>query len=307
MKQSQCSKKIQNIMSRHTMVRAVCLFVFLCILVYSTKQIIGITSIGTRSTAQWNRAIQGENSLAITQTHAIAARNYLESGAGQGLWDKVFFLGDSITFGMQAKRSADEPVTATYTQQFVNALHIPQYTVNAVGGSCFCRNGVEWFYGRKEEFPDTADAVFIQGGFNDIFSSSIFKLGTISEEGTIAGDVEILFDYIDKKYTDADVFVIIPYNVDVENIDGINVNSDYFQKVLQAIREIALSHNYYVIDLAQSGFFDLRDKTCLDSFLSDTVYPNDTGYKVLGDMIAAEAVRLRLKSADGMEGYTNAE
>ena len=123
-------------MSRHTMVRAVCLFVFLCILVYSTKQIIGITSIGTRSTAQWNRAIQGENSLAITQTHAIAARNYLESGAGQGLWDKVFFLGDSITFGMQAKRSADEPVTATYTQQFVNALHIPQYTVNATVPAC---------------------------------------------------------------------------------------------------------------------------------------------------------------------------
>lgn len=258
---------------------------------------------GYRDTLQWERVITGENSKEITDKHHEAAKKYIEKKKKECFWENAFFIGDSVTYGTVSENGDARIAKVTYPQQVCENLSIDSFEANGVGGSSFCIRGMEWFLGREKDFPEKADVIFVLGGYNDAFNPTNCIPGDADTPGTVTGDIELLFDCFDEKYPDADVFVIIPYKIIVGDVVWKLANQENLEKINGIVRERASAHGYYIIDLYDSGFLDITDGTCREDYYSDSIHLSDAGYKLLGDMIVAEALRLKTGSWDGREGY----
>ena len=68
------------------------------------------------------------------------------------------------------------------------------------------------------------------------------------------------------------------------NFNGIPTLDDY----MNPIRIMAQQNGYPVIDLYSTGFMDTHDANTAENFLADEIHPNDAGYRILGEHIAAE-------------------
>lgn len=255
------------------------------------------------STMEWQRNIEGDTNYEITMKHYYAARNYLATGIGDRLWENAFFLGDSVTESVVG--DSLNLLGTTYPATVAEVLNIGTYEVNAIGGSGFSSHGGSPFYGRREEFPETADVVFVMGGINDsfLYNTGEIELGTPQDGQGLAGEIEQVYSYIDERYPDADVFAVIPYNLMLDWPLGRIARQECLYETYDLIRQMAESHGYYIIDLSECGFLELTDQTCKAPFYSGGVHPNGYGFRMLGEMIAADAVRLRTGSENGLEGY----
>ena len=70
------------------------------------------------------------------------------------------------------------------------------------------------------------------------------------------------------------------------NFNGIPTLNDY----MEPQRMLAAQYDYPVIDLYATGFMDAHDAQTAEQFLADSIHPNDAGYRILGEHIAAEIV-----------------
>lgn len=258
-----------------------------------------------QSTTEWERDIKGATGYETTLKQFYAARNYLETGIGDGLWENAFFLGDSVTRSVVG--DSLNPLRFTYPETVAEILNLKNYEVNAVGGSGFSYEGTEPFYERREQFPETADVVFVMGGINDSFLYNVgaIELGTVEQLDGLAGEIEKVYNLLDEKYPKADIFAVIPYNLMLDWPLGGVARQECLYETYDIIRQMATRHGYYIIDLSENEFLDLSDQTCAVPFYSGGVHPNGYGFYMLGEVIAAEAVRIRTGSEDGMEGFEN--
>ena len=260
-----------------------------------------------KSTDEWKREITGENSLKVTECHYQAAKAYLETIGDFIFWKNAFFLGDSLTYGMQKGLTINDSITISYPQVLAEACNIENININAQCGTTFSTAIPNGYYARRDDFPETADAVFVMGGINDVLNSIYCKFGDADTPGTSLGDAKLLFDYLNEKYPEADIFYVVPYLMDIDGYFGLTVDNTDELELMTALQKMAEDHEFYIIDLHGCGFLDTLDKSCVDAIILDGFHPNDIGYKMMGTMIGAEAIRLKTRSLDGMEGYNTNE
>lgn len=218
-------------------------------------------------------------------------------------WDNVLFIGDSITAAVSG--NPDNFLINTYPETVARIFGVESYYIDAVGGSGYSKDGWAPFYDRTTEYHFNPDVVFVFGGINDAFLMEAYD-GVLDSENLIdriQTDIREYYEYLNNTYRKADIYIVIPYELLLANMYGEDVHEEYLTSVFNVIRKVASEFNFYQIDLSDSGFLDLKDLSCYEYFMTDVVHPNGYGYQMLGEFIAAEALRLKIGSENGMEGY----
>ncbi len=57
---------------------------------------------------------------------------------------------------------------------------------------------------------------------------------------------------------------------------------------MNPLRTLAQQNGYPIIDLYSIGLMDMHDALTAQNLLADSIHPNDAGYRILGEHIAAE-------------------
>ena len=204
-------------------------------------------------------------------------------------YDKILFLGDSLTMGVQSG-------TTDFSQnmpRFVSErIHVE--TVNAgVGGSTISRDGYESMAKRYESL-EVCDAIVIYGGVNDWLSYPNVDFGTYDRDWTFLGDLKLFYEDVADDYDPEDVYIVIPANlveVDVEQSLSVYVDLLPLSMYQEAERRLAREHHFNIIDLGAEQLFDHNDPRSADRFYADNVHLSSAGYEMLGVIISATIIR----------------
>lgn len=199
---------------------------------------------------------------------------------------KINFLGDSITAGTG---SSDREKTC-----FV-ALLGSEYPITCrnygIGGTRIAKKKVPSenpnhdldYCGRVAEMDPDADMVFVFGGTND-YGHGDAPLGSFEDRTpyTFYGALHTLYVSLIEKYPLAKIVVITPLHRLVES----NGNGE-LKSFVNAIREVAEFYSLPVLDLYANLGINPQVPIMKETFMPDGLHPNDRGYKVLADKIAA--------------------
>ena len=213
---------------------------------------------------------------------------------------KINFVGDSITEGVGGKVDTNGN-RVSYVNYVQDLLQFGQVTNNGIAGRM-----VTDFNGRFPElsidtlwtelFEKGYEITVVYAGLNDYLTEMEGKNFGVMDSGTVGGycgQLQRLFENLSKSYPNKIFFFVTAYQTPVKcltneitNFNGTPTLGDYMdQQILLAKR-----YNYPVIDLYNTGFMDTNDSNTASQFLYDSVHPNDEGYQILGEHIAAEIV-----------------
>lgn len=207
---------------------------------------------------------------------------------------KIACLGDSITeaANLLEIEGYEQYTYPTRLKEMLNCAEVYNF---GIGGSSLGRFWYEPFCERYDQIPKDVDIILIMGGTNDGYCMSEEFVGNITERAyrTLYGDVNDLMQGLKNDYPDAEVIFITPMP---------NLLHDVLRKerenllpqtvVVNCILELADEYGYEVIDLYNSNFFDSHDAEIVADYIPDSVHPNEKGYELLAQHIAAEIVRL---------------
>ncbi len=200
---------------------------------------------------------------------------------------KINFLGDSITEGVGA---SDREKTC-----FVSLMR-SQYGVDArnygIGGTRIARQKTPSenarhdldFCGRFAEMDDDADVIIVFGGTND-FRHGDAEFGTMTDRTveTFYGALHTLYQGLVEKYPAATIVVMTPlHRLGEENGRGLTL-----KQYVEAIREVAEFYSLPVLDLYASSGLQPLIPIIKETYMPDGLHPNDTGYQVLANKLAA--------------------
>ncbi|MBQ0042449.1 MAG: SGNH/GDSL hydrolase family protein, partial [Lachnospiraceae bacterium] len=182
------------------------------------------------------------------------AVEYLISDTYEVPWNRVLFLGDSITAGVQSGVSTINKDN-TYPEKFFDRLGVE--VVNAgIGGSTVWSGGPDAMVNRCTDYGDNYDAIFVMGGINDWFYGYECTIGDTQTSGTFTFDYNRMLDLLCEKYPDADIFVLIP--LEPKEHAGVTPYEDL--GVIRNIeRSLGKAHDCFVIDLSVQGVLCAAD------------------------------------------------
>ena len=110
---------------------------------------------------------------------------------------------------------------------------------------------------------------------------------------TFWGDLDELMDGLEEDYPEAEVIFLTPLPNSLQ--DYLKEERKYLmpqEKFGEVIRFLAKEHGFEVFDLYNSNILDGHDKDNVLHLMPDGVHPNAEGYRILGEHIAAELIRL---------------
>lgn len=201
-------------------------------------------------------------------------------------WKRAVCMGDSITAGVQSGR---DDISVTWPSVF-SEITGAETENDGIGGSTVWSGGEDPMCGRAESMG-SADAVFLAGGINDWF------FGAQCPAGDFYNDTARMYSSVKDRYPGADVYVILPLTPACHM--GV---SDYspLADIRDAEKKLAAAYGFHVIDIAGQNVLRADDAETGKTYFSDSCHPNDTGYRVLGTVIAADALALR--NGDALPG-----
>lgn len=199
---------------------------------------------------------------------------------------KINFLGDSITKG---SGSSDND-----TKSFV-ALMGSKYGAicrnYGIGGTRIARKVTPSeipehdldYCGRFANMDDDADMIFIFGGTND-FGHGDAPIGRDIDRTpyTFYGALHTLYSGVINKYPTAKICVITPLHRLVEE----NKNGKLIDFV-KVVREVAEFYSLPVLDLYANLGINPQVPIMKETYMPDGLHPNDKGYELLAEKIAA--------------------
>lgn len=209
----------------------------------------------------------------------------------------INFVGDSITEGVGG--NVDENGNKiSYVNYVQNALKFGAVTNSGKAGGTIAEyeSNKELAIEKNEieNFPADAEITVVYAGLNDyLFPADVKNFGVIDTwtTGGYCGQLRVMVQSLKNKYPNMTCFFVTAYQtglqnpaLEVTNFDGIPTLNDY----MEPQRKLAAENGYPVIELFNTGFMDVRDAETAAQFLSDSTHPNDAGYQILGDHIAAE-------------------
>ncbi len=209
----------------------------------------------------------------------------------------VNFIGDSITEGVGGD-TAEDGTTISYVNYVKEYLNIGEVLNRGKAGRMFSNYGnAEYSFAQDVNnivYPlSNVTVVFL--GCNDFLSEGTDKrfgeqnLDSYSTAG-YCGAIRQILTTFENYLGEQEIFFVITYNVDREinatysDLNYIPTQAD-FMSILKSYTE---AKGYHVIDLYNTGFFDLADSVTKTAYTADGLHPNNSGYMVLAQHIAAE-------------------
>ena len=209
----------------------------------------------------------------------------------------VNFVGDSVTEGVGGKDNGYGSKTG-YVDYVNQYLQFETVYNNGKGGRMIGDYNkhpeLSIDYNSSQLLLNSVNITVLYAGINDFLTTEESKNYGVIDNGTTGGycgQLQRLFHNMQNNYPGMDVFIVTCYQNDFEdttenfvNFNGKPVLKDYMDPQIRLANECG----FHVIDLFNTGFFDISNQETKDALLSDSIHPNDTGYQILGTHIACE-------------------
>ena len=212
---------------------------------------------------------------------------------------RINFVGDSITEGLGGAVDANGN-KISYVNYVQEALQFGSVTNNGLGGRMIAAYSINTGLSMQENgeglFTKDAEITVFYAGLNDYLAPEETKNFGVIDNGTTGGYCGQLQKWVHsfpKDYPNTDFFFVTAYRTPIPNPTQNNTNfngvpnlNDY----MEPQRQLAAQYDYPVIELYGTGFMDMNDPVTAQNLMSDSLHPNDAGYRVLGEHIATEIV-----------------
>lgn len=207
---------------------------------------------------------------------------------------KIACLGDSITQAVNLD-TLDHYQELAWPHVLKEVLGAEEVVNLGIGGSSIGRYWADAFVDRYTEIPEDTDLIFVMGGTNDGFCASFVEFGNSEERAprTFWGDLDELMDGLKEDYPEAEVIFLTPIPNSLH--DYLKAERKYLmpqEEFSEVIITLAEEHGMEVFDLYNSNILDGHDKDNILHLMPDGVHPNEEGYRILGEHVAAELIRL---------------
>ena len=207
---------------------------------------------------------------------------------------KIACLGDSITQAVNLETLENYQELA-WPHILKEALGAEEAVNLGIGGSSIGRYWADAFVDRYTEIPENTDLIFVMGGTNDGFCASFVEFGNPVDRAprTFWGDLDELMDGLKEDYPEAEVIFLTPLPNSLH--DYLKAERKYLmpqEEFSDVIITLAEEHGMEVFDLYNSNILDGHDKDNILHLMPDGVHPNAEGYRILGEHVAAELIRL---------------
>ena len=208
---------------------------------------------------------------------------------------QVVFIGDSITEGVGGNLDPNGN-KISYVNYVDEALDFKAVLNHGKAGRTVTN------YGDVELSLDAdidnlinidCDPVVIFIGLNDyLYYSKEKRYGALDNGSTAGycGAIQSFVEAIERNYPDKEYFFVTTYPI--LSTDA-STYTDYegtpsFNDYMEIQRILAERYGYHIIDIYNSGFLSTQDAVTTANLVPDGIHPNDTGYRMLGEHIAAE-------------------
>lgn len=209
----------------------------------------------------------------------------------------INFVGDSITEGVGGRQEEDG-TKISYAEYVQQALGFGRVAKNGLAGRMIAdystQQELSITYNRTSLFHREYEITVLYAGLNDyLYKTEVKNFGVLDNgtTGGYCGQLQLLMRSFPTDYPNTTFFIVTAFQTtavndsgEFTNFDGIPALDDY----MEPQRQLAAEGGYQVIDLYRTGFMDMHDEQTAANLLADSIHPNDTGYRILGEHIAAE-------------------
>ncbi len=210
---------------------------------------------------------------------------------------KITFIGDSVTEGLGGIQDADGR-QVSYVNYVQEALQFGEVCNNGHGGATIVdyNNNDDQAIGAHmdELFVKDSEITVFYAGLNDFLTNVEVKNFGVLDDGSTGGycgQLQKIVNSLRTSYAGTQFFFVTAYQTpntsstkEFTNFNGIPTLNDY----MNPLRTLAQQNGYPVIDLYSIGLMDMHDEATAQHLLADSIHPNDAGYRILGEHIAAE-------------------
>lgn len=209
-------------------------------------------------------------------------------------------IGDSITEGVNGSTGHADGLT--YPEVIKEALHAKEVYNLGIGGSTIGDYWAAAMVNRYMEIPQDTDIIIVYGGINDVFSGTGETIGNLTAltDDTFCGDLDTLLEGIRINYPTSWLILVTPMDtVTIEEVRALNPQMKPIEEYVDAMITLAQKYDVDVIDLFHSNFMNSYDPEVFSTYVPGC-HPTDEGYRILGEHIAKEVIRISLENeADG--------
>lgn len=210
---------------------------------------------------------------------------------------KIAFIGDSVTEGLGGIQDADGR-QVSYVNYVQEALQFGEVCNNGHGGATIVdyNNNDDLAIGAHmdELFVKDSEITVFYAGLNDFLTNVEVKNFGVLDDGSTGGycgQLQKIVNSLRTSYAGTQFFFVTAYQTpntsstkEFTNFNGIPTLNDY----MNPLRTLAQQNGYPIIDLYNIGLMDMHDEVTAQHLLADSIHPNDAGYRILGEHIAAE-------------------
>lgn len=208
--------------------------------------------------------IDKTNAFNEAKTFEVLDKKYVNANKDKLKGLKITCLGDSITQG----RMTDTEHVPSYADAMSTILDAEIVNMG-IGGTTIGLYEDQSFIERYKDIPTDSDIILIFGGINDYFIGQYDSFGSY---------VTTLVYNVKTNYPNAEVYVVIPYNIPSDTFGG---GTELLNAYMSQLKSKSEEQDVKIIDLYNENYFNSNDIGIRTSYLPDSIHTNEAGSELL--------------------------